>query len=815
MNDQNHIIQQGEKSVYVEQGDVHITYAGDRKFSKHLTPRPFKSEVFLGRETDLQTIHDKLFNGNNLLLLVNGNGGVGKTTLASKYYEQYQSDYQHLAWVLSEKSIVNALLTALETPLALNFESAMPTEKRLNLLLTAMAALNKPCLLVIDNANEVEDLNENYQDLRRCSNFHLLLTTRITEFAKAATYRIEGLPENEALALFKEHYQKHQNSEDDLVKQIREAVGGNTLVIELLAKNLNQVNQFETSYSVANLLADLRSKGLLSLSESEAVDTVYQAKGKLREEKPEAIIAAMYDLMALSDAEVALLSVFAVLPAENIPFNTLKSLLSTTENLKPTLKTLAQKGWIEYNPSDNTFKCSPVIQEITRKKNGNLRADCQGLISTLIEKLDRETLHEDNYQQASLMARFGESVLQKLTTADWNLHVLCDAMGFYYQQVGNIEQAQAIYDKGHSLLRQLLEVDPENPGLLASLAITLSWQGTIHADLGNLNQALQCYLERSRLSKELHDSFPDNAEFKDGLAISYERLGTTLTDLGNLEQALQYYQDYCALENELHDSYPNNVEYKNGLAISYERLGTTLTDLGNFDQALQRYLDFNALVQELHDSFPTNVSFKSNLASSHSKLGETYAAIGNLDQALQRYLDFNALVQELYNSFPNNVSFKNGLAISYQYLGKTHAALGKLDQALQFYLDDAALTKELHDSFPTNVEFKNGLAISYQNRGITHAALGNLDQALQFFQDYNALEKELHDSYPNNVEFKNNLAISYSKLGSFYEQTDDKALAVKHYRLAHNLWTELVADFPSYVEFKNNLTWVENKLGDF
>ncbi|MDX2249734.1 MAG: NB-ARC domain-containing protein, partial [Bacteroidia bacterium] len=89
---------------------IHYHYYHDRKIPRNLTAPPFYPEVFIGRETEMDTLHRKLFSGTNLLLLVNGQGGVGKTSLASRYYHRYQSDYAHTAWLLSESRIAFALL---------------------------------------------------------------------------------------------------------------------------------------------------------------------------------------------------------------------------------------------------------------------------------------------------------------------------------------------------------------------------------------------------------------------------------------------------------------------------------------------------------------------------------------------------------------------------------------------------------------------------------------------------------------------------------------------------------------------------------
>jgi hypothetical protein len=89
----------------------------------------------------------------------------------------------------------------------------------------------KPCLLVIDNANELEDLRTHYKDLRRCPNFHALLTSRLPSFEQAKMLMIDGLPEDKALELFEKYYPKLQAAEIPLVKSIRTAVGGNTLTL--------------------------------------------------------------------------------------------------------------------------------------------------------------------------------------------------------------------------------------------------------------------------------------------------------------------------------------------------------------------------------------------------------------------------------------------------------------------------------------------------------------------------------------------------------------------------------------------------------
>ncbi len=530
--------------------------------SRELTLPPFYPEVFLGREDDLAAIHHQLFHENNLLLLVNGEGGIGKTTLALRYYFAYKKDYQHLAWIFAERSLLDALLT-LALPLGVDFPQAMPNTERLTLLLRKMASLQRPCLLIIDNANLLEDLERYYPQLSTCRNFHLLLTTRITQFEQAKTYVLQPLVQDKAVELFQQYY---KTDETDLLLQILTAVGYNTLVIELIAKNLANFNRLKTRYTLSDLLQDLQQKGLLAL-QSKEIKTLYHAGGALRTEKPEAIIAAMYDLNELSPAENQLLSIFAVLPAENIPFETLETLLPDTEYLDDTLLALAQRGWLDYNEPTAAFKCSPVIQEISRYKNQeNLLAHCETLLDSLIDKLDYDDVHisgSASYEEAALYARYGESVVNNIESINNRISVLCERLGNYHTTVGNLNNALSWFEQYRNCEQALLEAYPDNTDFKNGLAISYSKLGETHSALGNLEQALRFFEDETQLFEELYEAFPTHVGFKNGLAISYSQLGRFYRDHEkDKEKAAPYFQQCYTLWEELATAYPAYVEFQ-------------------------------------------------------------------------------------------------------------------------------------------------------------------------------------------------------------------------------------------------------------
>ncbi|MEM6347775.1 MAG: NB-ARC domain-containing protein, partial [Bacteroidota bacterium] len=271
-------------------------YPNGRQIPKVLSPtNPLYPQYFIGREQEMTAIHQRLSEDGQFLLLVNGKGGIGKTSLAARYYHKHYPDYLHLAWVLKEpgKSIVDALLS-LEPQLGLKADAQTP-KQRLEVLLRELTNLKAPSLLVIDNADDMADLEQHHRLLGGLTNLRIIFTTRVTELTDLPLLVIKGLSEAKALELFSHYYRSLTQTEEEMVRSIRKAVNANTLVLEILAKNLKQLNRLR-EYSLAQLLTKLE-EGLLAIPNKQ-VSTPYQ---QLNRSTPEQIIKAMYDLAPLSE----------------------------------------------------------------------------------------------------------------------------------------------------------------------------------------------------------------------------------------------------------------------------------------------------------------------------------------------------------------------------------------------------------------------------------------------------------------------------------------------------------------------------------
>jgi tetratricopeptide (TPR) repeat protein len=753
-----------KKSQHPDKNSSH-SY-GPKTLNKHLGSIPPKPSHFIGRQGMLADIYQQLCNNSHVLLLINGQGGMGKTTIAAQYYHQYQDTYQRLIWIVATDSIADALIAL---PLDIDFAHNSSQSQRLQAVTSTMSGLKTPILLVIDNANNRNDLIHNSRVLRQMSHVHILLTSRASGISELRDYPIDHLAAEDAKELFCYYYKNYQTNEQKLLDKLLKAIGYNTLVIELLSKNLNLLNnELESHYPLQRLLEDLQSKGLLAISESTPIHSDYT----LQAAKAEDIILTLYDLSTLNDEEKAILSVFSLLPAISIAYSDLKKYFPQQHKLDQALLTLRDSSWLNYDSDYQSFITNPVIAEIIRQQNrARLQQDCQNMLMSLTQQLkpDGYSGHiDDNFNNILKNILHAETVLNYFTTATETS---------------------------------------------AQLSINV---GNFYSTYGDLLKALPFIKDGAVKFAELYKNNPNNVAFKYDLAVSYLKLGETHRNLGNLEDALQFFNDEIVLFEELYKDNPINIDFKYGFAVSYSNLGQTHSALGNLKEALQFFEKRLILGEELYKDNPNNVNFKYGLVASYSKLGEIHKYLNNLEKALQFFKDSVNLCEELYKESPNNVDFKNGLAVSYSILGETHSVLDNLEEALQFFNNGINLSKELYKDNPNNVNFKYSLAASYSKLGATHRTIGNLKETLQFFNDSKNLSKELYKDNPNNVAFKNGLAVSYIQLALLYgEKLNNPQIAKDFLQRAEKTWAQLCTDFPNYIDFQNNHDWATEQLKNY
>jgi tetratricopeptide (TPR) repeat protein len=739
------------------------------KVDRFLTSPPFLPPVFLGREYDLSEIHARFVSGQACpLLLLTGEGGMGKTSLAAKYWEAFESTYVHLAWVFAGHGLQDGLL-ALAPRLGLKFEDTEPDAHRLDRLFAKLANLGSPSLLVVDNENNPEDLALFYGALVGLKNFHILVTTRVLEFENVDRLGLPPLSAPVALEVFKEHYARHAPSDDALFENIYAAVGGNTLVLELLGKNLQTLNRNHTFYTFQNLLDDLLRKGLFAVSQTAEVSVL--AKGQrllLKKGNPIDVIGALYDEIEmgtpLSDAEKRLLSNLAVLPFEPFAFGLLAQLLVAESDreglllLSHSLDQVAQRGWIE-RVGVGCFKMSPVVAEIVRKKNGErLQGDCEGLVFYLIQKLKykHEEFQHCPLDEARPLIGIAENLTKVLVGEYYHFGRLYDRVGFYQSRVGNLPKAIAFFEQEIIFETPHLSANPNNLEVQQNFAFCISNIGDILLAMGRLDEAsvrFQLFLE---MKKTIQESQPSEAASY-GLLVGYCKLGEVHLRRFDFEEAQASFEKMRDLGEQFLLSFPGSDLLKGCIATAYGNLGEIHFGMNQLLAAREDYSTFHKIYSELSLDHPTSLKFTNSVAISLLKLGAVNVALGDIEVAISQLEESNRLQKSLFATAPEGIEYRYNLALSYFELAEAYLAKNNLDQAREIHLKNLTKVLKLLDQVPEKVSIKDHVACVYCSLGIVMGRMGDRTAAEGYFNEAIHHWKALSDSQPDVIEFKRKL----------------------------------------------------------
>jgi len=340
-----------------------------KKIEKVITSSsPEKRTRFIGREQELIDIEEKL-NSSNLVLLVNGMGGIGKTEICRKYYEANFDKYEHIGWINYHQSLKNSFVTQLK---GIPFDENKDYDAQYEDIKYGLNNLDANSLLIIDNIeNNIED--KELVDLTQFP-FKVLASSRekIDEFK---IYQLGFMNEQKCVDLFYAHY---DGKKDDayVIKTVKLA-GYHTLTVELLAKTAKSAD-----FEIRALYEMLRDKGF-NLNEVIKEQVTFVWHGEKDRKKFFEHILKVFNLIHLSEKENYILTNLSILPPEWIQKYKLKEWLKLDS--KEEINLLVEKGWV--NQEESKVQMHKIIAETIKCKNKPNFHKCKNLVSSIIKSI--------------------------------------------------------------------------------------------------------------------------------------------------------------------------------------------------------------------------------------------------------------------------------------------------------------------------------------------------------------------------------------------------------------------------------------------
>jgi hypothetical protein len=567
-------------------------------------------QTFVGREAEIAEMKAILDN-ERTVVLVNGLGGIGKTSLAKEYLKRYNADYQYIAWLEQTSTLTNAFILddLLHQNLGLKFSNEEESVK-FKTILNSLKNLQGTNILVIDNYAETsEDLALNpLATLPFADNWKILITSR-EKIAKFKPLILDTLSEAEAMTLFRTYCSKAVKDEE--LKILLQTIGYHTLTIELLAKN------YALSWdlnSLAELTERLQGNALDAQELQEKVFTEHsQAEIQLF-----SYLKRIFDLAQLSEEAGWVLKQFAVLPPLSIDGKTfLEWIGDTAQSYKATLQDLAKKGWLKSADGRN-FEMHRLIQTLLVKTQNPTYADCENLVESIIQLLDYQKNEEKAIEKQGIV-EYGENLLQKLDFSQAVVQKLRlqNDLALTHKVFGQYEKAKGLLEENTTMTLQYFgSTHPSTLFSQSNLAI-------VYKELGHYNKA-QDLLEKT-LANALTNFEVSSFEiitFQTNLGIIYKDLMQHEKALKSLNQALE-----LALA-DLKDTHPLVVKIQSNLANTYR-------DLYQFEKArdfLESVLKTD--LQNFEATHPTIALHQSNLAAIYLELNQYEKAKELLETSL-------------------------------------------------------------------------------------------------------------------------------------------------------------------------------------
>jgi len=736
---------------------VHVPAPTIPKELTHHLPRRTQDQL-IGRDAELRTLRQQLLTDQQVCV-VNGIGGIGKTSLAEAYVHAHYDHYAHIAWVTQEsQDLVQSFFTATTLQSNLRVPANITDQKeRFAETLNRLRTLDgSPCLLVLDNAEE--SVSKHLDALPKGPKWHLLLTSRHT-IGAISQLELDRLEPDAALALFKSICTDFKD--EAAILELLAQVEYHTLTVEILAKtatnemlSLDELNQ--------------------ALAQDLPVDfTVHRDQKKVA--RVMGYLTRIFNIQGkLDEAEQTLLKYWTCLPPIFLSLDQLKAVLPEevhqADRFGGRVNGLVRRGWLQKGEG-RSFKIHRVVADVLWAQFAPTVEEMEGLIWQVTKSLFIDDTRDNPVDKFPWLP-FGWGVLNRLENSVSQANsTLKNALALVLCETGDFKRAKILQEQVIAI-NSVIYI-PGSP----EIAVGYSNLATTLRELGDFSGAKKNYEKALKILKKTFGSKHPRT------SLMFSNLALVLQDLGCYHEARKL------LEKTIEFDEDNLGTNHTGTARNYANLAMVLRELGDYKKAktyCKKAIDI--FERRLGYENPKTINLYSNMALVLQDLGDYDGAKELLEKAVA------SDERNFGKHHPKTAVRNSNLAIVLKESGNYTRA--------KIYLEEAIKTFEKHlgPDHPTT-------ARSYSN-------LGNLLQEIRDFKGAkNLLEKAVTSDERNFGPTHQNTAISYNNLGSVLRDMEDYENALPLFKKALSILRMIFPEVhPKITAVKRNFQRLLEKM---
>ncbi len=689
-----------------------------------------------GRTHELEQLQNWLENENIRLIGIQGLGGIGKSTLVKKIYEQTQS-FSASCWVdVSHNRDFSEFAQQVIKDLDNRSQDVekIPEAQLIDALVKRL--FDGRYLLVIDNLETLLEFNGHWKDehyknffdswLKSCGKSKVIITTREQPIPAAVNthwLQLQGLETSEGINLLKN---LEVNDSEAKLKGLVERVEGHPLALRLMASFLIKEEQKDLpeldKSNLVRLLSDSQIPGMHQGKEN--VQRISSLEGKLDKLSPK--LQKLFLNLSVYRGCFNEAAAAALLPEEKIDNSDLRELvknellkMQTKENgeqsfyfpafiltyarLRAGDKTEVHKQAIAHYKSlaktppfqtkEDLKEHQEVFYHYCQMKRYDLAFDTLAIFDEFLDLQGYNTLRVTLYKK---LVEEWEPSKEEKPKFMLSFYALANAYCF----LSKYPEAIKYYQQTLYVAREISNLQRE--------AKALNRLGRVYSTLGNYGRAIDCHKKSQQLFKEIGDR-----EGREGEAASLSNLGNVYSLIGKYKRALEDCKRALEIKQEIGD--------REGEVYALVNLGDVCQRSRKYQEAIKYHQKALDIAQEIGNRQWEAISL--------NNLGKAYNSQGKHEQVIENHQNALNIAQEIGNRQIEANALGN--------LGKAHLSLGQYDQAIDYCNKQIKIARELGDRL--------GKANCFSTLGDVYSAKKEYQKAIEDYQKSLEIRQKIGD----------------------------------------------------------------------